>query len=402
VTIGGNLGFAAGTLGSALGTAATKIIGTSGDAVPVLNGAATTWAAGATFGGNLSSVDSYASGSLRVGYNSPMKWRNGSAAASDIPHQIVSSTPTTGQGSTLFMIRNAPLGYRLQLARSENTTIGAHTAIANTTSELGAICWTGSDGTDFRDAASIRGYVNNVTVNASGYEGRLEFYLGAPGTGALTKYLTLSATDLSMTGTGTFSGGLVAGSTLVSSPAAGDNSTKIASTAYARAAAPNASYRTILDVTSSHIAGKTAATYGFAQGQPLAVSGTGTLYPLNLIAIAAADYPSVDGLAAKLRVRAICSTNDVAPTGTYTVGLHPVTRPGTSGGAGLCIYTIGAAVSGSTLVFTTPAADATTGAAGTDFALPADGIYCIAVMQTGTVAASAHIHFSAALQMRNA
>lgn len=37
-----------------LGTAAVKNTGTSGDAVPVLNGAATTWTNGATFGGNLS------------------------------------------------------------------------------------------------------------------------------------------------------------------------------------------------------------------------------------------------------------------------------------------------------------------------------------------------------------
>lgn len=37
----------------ALGTAAVKNTGVSGDTVPVLNGAATTWAAGATFGGFL-------------------------------------------------------------------------------------------------------------------------------------------------------------------------------------------------------------------------------------------------------------------------------------------------------------------------------------------------------------
>lgn len=49
VTIGGNLGFSAGTLGSSLGTAAVKNTGTSGDAVPVLNGAATTWANAPTF-----------------------------------------------------------------------------------------------------------------------------------------------------------------------------------------------------------------------------------------------------------------------------------------------------------------------------------------------------------------
>ena len=39
------------TLG--LGSAATKSVGTSGDAVPVLNGAAASWAAGASFGGSL-------------------------------------------------------------------------------------------------------------------------------------------------------------------------------------------------------------------------------------------------------------------------------------------------------------------------------------------------------------
>jgi hypothetical protein len=39
--------------GLGLGSAALKNTGTSGDAVPVLNGAATTWAAGATFGGTV-------------------------------------------------------------------------------------------------------------------------------------------------------------------------------------------------------------------------------------------------------------------------------------------------------------------------------------------------------------
>lgn len=41
VTIGGNLGFSGGTLGSSLGTAATKNTGTSGNTVPLLDGANT-------------------------------------------------------------------------------------------------------------------------------------------------------------------------------------------------------------------------------------------------------------------------------------------------------------------------------------------------------------------------
>jgi hypothetical protein len=47
VTIGGNLGFSAGTLGSSLGTAATKNTGTSGNNVPLLDGA-NTWSGNQT------------------------------------------------------------------------------------------------------------------------------------------------------------------------------------------------------------------------------------------------------------------------------------------------------------------------------------------------------------------
>lgn len=48
VTINANLGFSAGTLGSALGTAATKATGTSGNTVPLLDGA-NTWSGGNRF-----------------------------------------------------------------------------------------------------------------------------------------------------------------------------------------------------------------------------------------------------------------------------------------------------------------------------------------------------------------
>lgn len=164
---------------------------------------------------------------------------------------------------------------------------------------------------------------------------------------------------------------------------------------------PNASYRTILDSTGSHIAGRVAGTYGMAQGNPLAISGTGTLYALNTIYIDSNDFPTVDGKAAKLRIRAQLYTNDVAPTGNLTVGLHPITRPGTSGGAGLNIFTIGAAVAGSTCVFTTPAADGLHNQVGADFSLPANGHYVIGVVTTQTVATNSHIHISASVQMRN-
>ncbi|HYV92701.1 MAG TPA: hypothetical protein VE978_12975, partial [Chitinophagales bacterium] len=184
--------------------------------------------------------------------------------------------------------------------------------------------------------------------------------------------------------------------------AVGTNTTELATTAFVAAAVPNASYRTILQVTGSHTAAKVAGTYALGDGDPIAVSGTGTLYPIATIYIAAADYPTVNGVTTKLRIRAQIYVNDVAPTGNYTFGLYPITRPGTSGAAGLDIYTLGTVVAGSNgATFTTPAADGLLNAVGVDFALPADGQYVIGVVTTATVATSSHLHLTASLQMHN-
>jgi hypothetical protein len=189
--------------------------------------------------------------------------------------------------------------------------------------------------------------------------------------------------------------------TLPATPAAGTNNTVAATTAYAMSAAPNASYRNILDCSGSHTAARAAGTYMLPQGQPIAVVGTGTLYPMNTIYLDPADYPTVNGLAAKLRIRAQVFCNDVAPTGNYTFGLYPVTRPATSGGAGLVIYTVGTVIAGSTAAVNTPAADSSNNVVGADFAIPAAGHYVLGVVTTAAVAASAHVHISAQLQMRN-
>lgn len=171
--------------------------------------------------------------------------------------------------------------------------------------------------------------------------------------------------------------------------------------AHAVTALQGASYRTILDSSGSHIAAQVAGTYGLGQGDPAAVTGTGTLYPLNIVYIDPADYPTYSGATTKLRLRAVLSANDVAPTGNFTIGLHPITRPGTAGGAGLNIYTIGTAVTGSTVTVTAPAADSINNAVGSDFAIPAAGFYAICFVSTATVAASSHLHISAQLQLRN-
>jgi hypothetical protein len=167
------------------------------------------------------------------------------------------------------------------------------------------------------------------------------------------------------------------------------------------ATASNATYRVLDSASGSHIAGKVAGTYILNGGSPLAVSGTGILYPITLIPIYVADLPTVNGMATKLRIRAIIAVNNIAPTGNFTVGLYPVTSG--AGGAGLKIYTTGTLVTGSAApTVTTPAGSSMTSVAGSDFALPADGIYCLACVTTATVATSSLVHINAILQMRNA
>jgi len=164
----------------------------------------------------------------------------------------------------------------------------------------------------------------------------------------------------------------------------------------------NGIYRVILDVAGSHTAAKVAGTYALGYGDPIAVSGTGILYPIGIIAITAADYPTVNGITTKLRIKGQINCNDAAPTGNYTFGLYPITRPSVSGGAGLCIYTLGTVVAGSNgATIATPAADSINNLSGANFVIPADGLYCIGLLTTATVATSAHIHITAQLQMRN-
>jgi hypothetical protein len=209
---------------------------------------------------------------------------------------------------------------------------------------------------------------------------------------ALTTDLAAKAPLISPTFTGT---------PAAPAPSAGTNTTQIATTAYAMAAAPNASYRVIEFASGSHIAGLVAGTYMLPGGQADLVSGASALYPITLIPIFAADYPSVNGLAVKLKVRAIVSVNGVAPTGNFTVGLYPVTSG--AGGAGVKIYSVGSLVSGSAAsTVTAPASSSITNAVGSDFAIPSDGIYCLAVVTTATIATSSLVHIVGILLMRNA
>ncbi len=183
---------------------------------------------------------------------------------------------------------------------------------------------------------------------------------------------------------------------------AGTNTTQLATTAFVTAINNNASYRTIADRSGSHIAARVAGTYAIPQGDPIPISGDGTVYPWGTIYIDPADYPTINGITTILRIRAQVYVNDVAPTGNFTFGLYPVTRPATAGGAGVNIYTIGTVITGSNgATVVAPAADSAGNLLGADFAIPAAGHYVIGVLTSATVAADSLLHISAQLQMRN-
>jgi hypothetical protein len=162
-------------------------------------------------------------------------------------------------------------------------------------------------------------------------------------------------------------------------------------------------YRMCLQATGSHIAGRTANTYFIPLADALGVTGVGTLYAPAIIRIDSADYPTIDGLAPKFRIKWSLMVNNVAPAGTFTIGLYPITRPAASGGAGVDIYTMGTVVSGSNgSSFTTPVADSMNNGVSADFALPDDGYYVLGIVTTATIATSSHLHINAQLQVHNA
>lgn len=160
-----------------------------------------------------------------------------------------------------------------------------------------------------------------------------------------------------------------------------------------------ARYRVLAEGCGSHIAARVAGTYFLPKGEAAGITGTGTLYPPNIIYINSTDY-AVNGVSAKMRIRVTLAVNDVAPTGNYTFGLYPITRPGTSGGAGLAIYTMGTVVAGSTIAINTPAADSHNQVVSAEFDKPADGFYVLGFVSTATVAASSLLHICAQLQLR--
>ena len=211
--------------------------------------------------------------------------------------------------------------------------------------------------------------------------------------------------NISIPGSGLTVAALADGMT-ATTQAAGSNDTKMATNAYVKTAmdAQLASYYPLVRSYFAMWATQTANTYFMMtySGNSLiaTTSNNAVQFGPALIYISSADYPSVNGLVPKLRIRASVSVNDAAPGANFTFGLYSITTPAASGGAGLRAWTIGTVVTGSNgATVTAPAADSQNTLVGSDFTLPADGWYAICILTAGTIASSSFVHCMADLQI---
>ena len=126
-----------------------------------------------------------------------------------------SNAGTCGLSLSRFQASN-PYGTPFIFQKSKNDTIGSHTIVADD-DQIGLVEFAGSDGSDFRTAASISGEIDG-TPGTNDMPGRLEFATTADGSATPTERLRITSA-----GAAIFKGGLAekyenAGTTLGSQP----------------------------------------------------------------------------------------------------------------------------------------------------------------------------------------
>lgn len=172
---------------------------------------------------------------------------------------------------------------------------------------------------------------------------------------------------------------------------ANDNSTRLATTAYADAvkAALAGTYK-VLSRTSGRWTTAGAASTDYV----VAANNSDIVVASNFVTAASgsgvygfyfddADY-TLAGLTQKLNLRVSVLTPNTAPAQTFTFTLKPLTISAGNGVAGTT-------VSGSTVTHTTPAANAVTTAVSGDFTIPADGFYYVNYTISGTPSSAGDI-----------
>ena len=162
----------------------------------------------------------------------------------------------------------------------------------------------------------------------------------------------------------------------------------------------NSTYRTILTVEGSESGASSSTRVFSADGSSPIVPSSGSTNGMQFIYIDPSDYPTVGSLTTKLRIRGQILVNNTAPTRTFTLGLYPVTSP--AGGAGAFTFSLGTVVTGSNgASVASPAANSINNLVGSDFDIPAAGLYAIGIVYSGALAVNSVIMINAQLQMRN-
>lgn len=110
-------------------------------------------------------------------------------------------------------------------------------------------------------------------------------------------------------------------------------------------------------------------------------------------------YFAVAGKTTKLRVRGVVATNATAPAANFVFGLHALTSSG--GGVDELGLAMAAATAGSTSTVSAPSANAITPFEGSDFNVPADGLYLPGCVSSAQIANNATVLLVATLEMRH-
>jgi hypothetical protein len=165
-----------------------------------------------------------------------------------------------------------------------------------------------------------------------------------------------------------------------------------------RLASPNNDvYRTVFSTWGRISQSQAQGTLILPGYNSLVVSGVDTGGGATAWDLVATDL-DVAGKTTKLRLKCQVHTNATAPGINYTFGLYPFT---VAGGTNLMGYTVGTVISGSTVLFTTPAASSDLTLDSGDFDLPSDDRYVIAAAMSGAQPAAAMTMLSAQIQVHH-
>jgi hypothetical protein len=163
-------------------------------------------------------------------------------------------------------------------------------------------------------------------------------------------------------------------------------------------ASPNSGvWQTLVQATGFMASLTSGVVYGFTgNGVPVA-SGTSATSAMLLFPWVASHY-AVASKTTKLRIIGTVASNVASPgSANLTLALAPVSS--NAGTAGNLSVTLGAAVTGSGATVAAPASSSRVSMIGTDFSVPADGIYALTVSASALV--NAALGFNTVLQVRH-